>query len=227
MRIQTASIMVTAITAALALTACGGSDGDGNSSAPASTSSAPASTGASTGPSPTGNAAAEKGSSAGSESDSGSDASSGSGSGSGSTTCHADGLSGTIAAGSGAQSVDSPGVEVVELTNTGSATCTMHGFPGLDLIASNGHHWSLARKSASATTVTLAPGGKAYFGIDYMPYQSGDGMEFKASSILITPPNDTHQLSVKWGEQSVLDQSAASHPATFVEPVVKTNPALG
>lgn len=215
-----------AVTAALALTACGGNDDSGTSDA-AGSPSASTSAAAPASPSASDSAATKDGSGSGSDSGGGSSSGSGSDSGSGSGICHADGLSGAVAAGSGAQSVGSQGAEVIELTNTGSASCTMHGFPGVDLIASDGHHWSLSRKSASPATVTLAPGGKAYFAVDYLPYESGDGTEFKATSLLITPPNDTHQLSVKWGEQSVLDQSAATHPGTYVEPVVHSNPAQG
>lgn len=214
-----------AITAALALTACGGND-DGGTNDSAGSPSASASTATPASPSPSDSPAAKTGSGSTSNSGSGSNSDSGSGSGSGSKICHADELSGDIAPGSGAQSVGSQGVEAVELTNTGSSSCTMHGFPGVDLIAADGHHWSLVRQSASPTTVTLAPGGKAYFGITIMPYESGSGTEFKGSSILITPPNDTHQLSVK-DDLSLLDQSAATHPATYVGPVVHSNPALG
>jgi hypothetical protein len=139
--------------------------------------------------------------------------------------CTAGVLKASVAPGSGAQSVGSSGIEAIKLTNTGSHTCTMHGFPGVDLVA-GGSHWSLERKQTTSQTVTVSSGGSAYFGIDYMPYQSGSGQKFSATTMVVTPPNDTHQLTIPWGEQPLLDQSGATHPATYVEPVVGHNPAL-
>jgi hypothetical protein len=214
MQITRISMMSAAVFAAgLALTACG-------TNASTSTASGTASGSGGSGPSVT----ASTGSTSGTTTTSGS---TGSTTGSGGTgtsvaltnACHTASLGFSTGHDSGAQVADSSGAITIVLTNKGSASCALRGYPGVDLVASNGSRWPLLRKTASVSTVTLAPGATAAFVIDYMPYSSGSGKEFKAKSMLITPPNETHSYSMTWDYQSVLDQSGATHTVTYVEPV--------
>jgi hypothetical protein len=124
---------------------------------------------------------------------------------------------------SGAQSVGSPGGIGVVLANKGSGSCTLYGFPGVDIVSKSGTHWSLTRQAKSAGTVTLKPGAKASFEITYLPFDagnSGGSVAFQAASILVTPPGETHSAALKWaGFADVMDQSGATHPGTYVGPV--------
>lgn len=125
---------------------------------------------------------------------------------------------------SGAQAVGSPGGIGVVLTNKGGAACTLQGFPGVDVVSASGTHWSLARQAKSAGKVTVKPGAAASFEITYLPYDaadSGGSVAFHAASILVTPPDETHSATMKWdGFADVMDQSGATHPGTYVGPVV-------
>jgi hypothetical protein len=111
----------------------------------------------------------------------------------------------------------------VELTNTGSSACTMEGFPGVNLVgAANGQQnyaWPLVRTSARYSKVTVQPGGTAHFDLTYLPGVSGDGTNITVVKLVITPPNATMQTAAPW-HQSVLLQDAATHPGTYISPVV-------
>jgi Protein of unknown function (DUF4232) len=111
----------------------------------------------------------------------------------------------------------------VDLTNKGSSACTMDGFPGVNLVgAANGQQdyaWSLVRSSASYSAVTLQPGGTAHFDLMYLPGASGDGTNITVVKMVITPPNAYTQAEVSWN-QLVLLQDGATHPGTFITPVV-------
>ncbi|MEP7023383.1 MAG: DUF4232 domain-containing protein [Actinomycetota bacterium] len=111
----------------------------------------------------------------------------------------------------------------VDLTNHGSSACTMTGFPGVDLVGlANGQQnytWSLVRQSASYSKVTLQPGGIAHFGLVYLPAASGDSTDISVVKMVITPPGDFTQAEVTW-DQSMLLQDGATHPGTYISPVV-------
>ena len=113
--------------------------------------------------------------------------------------------------------------QAVVLTNQGSAACTMNGFPGVDLVgAANGkqdYSWSLVRQSASYSRVTVAPGGTAHFNLIYLPDVAGDGIDFKVTTLVITPPNTFSHVNLTW-KQAVLLQDGATHPGTYISPVV-------
>ena len=112
--------------------------------------------------------------------------------------------------------------QVVKLTNKGSSACTLDGFPGVDLTGNaNGQQdftWSLARQSASYSTVTLQPGGTAHFGLVYLPGTSAS-TDITVTKLVMTPPNDFTQAELTWN-QSVVLQDGATHPGTYVTPVV-------
>jgi hypothetical protein len=112
----------------------------------------------------------------------------------------------------------------VDLTNVSSATCTMDGFPGVNLVGTangrNGYQWPLVRSTqAQPALVTLAPGAVAHFTMSYLAWGTGTaGEEINVGEIIITPPDDTTQTSVTW-KQGVLLQDSATHPGTWIEPV--------
>ncbi|KIF75941.1 hypothetical protein QR77_22770 [Streptomyces sp. 150FB] len=119
-----------------------------------------------------------------------SDSGSGSGSSSGSM-CKTSNLSMSTQHG-----ISGEGQEIVHLTNTGSGTCTMHGFPGVDLKSDSGSDTvSAARSNSDVPTVTLAPGEKTDFVLNYEFNNSG-GSGFTFTTMIVTPPNETHSKTL-------------------------------
>jgi hypothetical protein len=119
------------------------------------------------------------------------------------------------------------------MTNHASATCTMKGFPGVDVIGDtsgqSSYDWTLTHSSANGTKVTLRPGATAHFDVVYLSgdLASGGGSEnvISVQRMVITTPgqpdqgDDTVQGSLDWF-QSVVLQDGATHPGTYVTPVV-------
>lgn len=229
-RLRTLSLTVATLSAGLVLTACGGGSGSDSAAATDSSStnaSASPSGGTDTTPTPspvdsasagTPATTAPSGSSSGGSSAKGSSGNGSAGSAAG-QHCLTANLSLSVAAGSGAQSVGSAGPVIIKMTNHGSASCTMKGYPGVDLVG-GGKTWSLARQTSVAPhAVTVAPGHSTTFTITYMPYSAGSGQKIDVKTIVITPPNETHSTDVPWEFQPVLLQDGATHPATYVGPV--------
>jgi hypothetical protein len=215
-----------ALAAGAALTACQGSD-SGNDAAGSST--APTSAVASADAGATTTSAAADGSAPAPTTTAADGSTSGGGKGTGdapasSTRCQTSNLGFSFGPGSGAQSVGSPGGIDVVLTNKGSGTCALEGFPGVDIVSKSGSHWSLTRQAKATGKVTIKPGADASFEITYLPFDagnSGGSVAFHAASLLVTPPGETHSTTLKWdGFADVMDQSGATHPGTYVAPVV-------
>jgi hypothetical protein len=114
-------------------------------------------------------------------------------------------------------------VLAVDLTNKGTAPCTMHGYPGVDLVGStssqHSYRWSLARQPVAYSAVTLQPGQVAHFNLTYLPAALGSGGNISVAKIVITPPNDLTQAELAFAESIVL-QDGATHPGTYIGPVV-------
>jgi hypothetical protein len=110
----------------------------------------------------------------------------------------------------------------VVLTNKGSSACTLQGFPGVDLDGiANGQQnytWPLVRQSATYALVTLQPGGAGHFNLTYLPGDSAN-TDITVTKLIITPPNDYTQAELTWN-QSVVLQDAATHPGTYISPLV-------
>lgn len=113
--------------------------------------------------------------------------------------------------------------QVVDLTNKGSTACTMEGFPGVNLVGTasgtKNYTWPLVRSSVKYGQVTLQPGGTAHFNLTYLPFAAGDGTDMTVAMIVLTPPNTTTQAQLTWNQQ-VLLQDAATHPGTYIGPVM-------
>ncbi|QMU67603.1 DUF4232 domain-containing protein [Streptacidiphilus sp. P02-A3a] len=177
---RTGALALAAAVAALALSACsagsGGSGGSSSSTTPSGAASAPASSTAGGGSGGSGG-----GSSGGSGSGTTGGATSGTGttggatSGTGSSGGAASGA-GTAAAGTAecassqlsvAQVNPSVGAgqyySTLVFTNTSGGSCVMTGYPGVSYVVANGVQSGnpAVRAGGTASTVTLAPGGKA------------------------------------------------------------------
>ncbi|MFK0180887.1 DUF4232 domain-containing protein [Streptomyces xanthochromogenes] len=215
-----AAIVSLAAGLTLTLTACDGNGGGSDTVAtdtPSGTATASTGTGTGTG-SPGvdgGRTMAPSGGSTGG----GTDAGTGTGAGADGTRCRTSQLAFAVAPGSGAQSKGEQGAITVTLTNRGVKSCVMKGYPGVDLVGGP-TRWSLPRQtSESPSTVTVRPGATTTFTVFYLPFDKGDGQEFRPKSIVVTPPNETHPHTLPWTYSSVLLQDGATHPGTYVGPV--------
>ena len=131
------------------------------------------------------------------------------------TTAH---LAFGIGPDSGPQTVtDTTAAEVVKLTNTGSASCAMRGFPGVDL-RTNAGTISVQRSRQTPRLVTLAPGDSALFDIDY-PVNNTGGSGVRVETMVITPPNETHSHLLAWNLGTLPATDGPGSPVT-VDPVV-------
>ncbi|WP_232792267.1 DUF4232 domain-containing protein [Actinacidiphila yeochonensis] len=79
---------------------------------------------------------------------------------------------------------------LINLTNTGAGTCTMHGFPGVDLKSMYGTV-SAARSGLAAPDVTLRSGQETNFTLHF-PVNNTGGSGLTFTSLVVTPPNETH-----------------------------------
>ncbi|MGP3943454.1 DUF4232 domain-containing protein [Streptomyces sp. 6N106] len=86
------------------------------------------------------------------------------------------------------------GTLIVDLKNTGSATCTLQGFPGVDLKSKNGT-LSAKRSDLAAPKTSVKPGEETRFTLYYPPNTSGGSGE-TFTTLVVTPPNETHSHSL-------------------------------
>ena len=86
------------------------------------------------------------------------------------------------------------GSTLVNMKNTGSAACTLNGFPGADLRSGDGT-LNASRTDLPATAVSVKPGQSTHFSLNYTPNESGgSGVTF--NSLVVTPPNETHSQTL-------------------------------
>ncbi len=114
--------------------------------------------------------------------------------------CATTALTGSVVGSSGAAGT----IETtVALKYTGSATCTLGGYPGLQMQSASGATLPtvVVRKGTypftamAPTTVTLGPGQSAYFNIGYSDVPTGSETSCPTSaSVQVTPPNATDHL---------------------------------
>ncbi|WP_327295931.1 DUF4232 domain-containing protein [Streptomyces sp. NBC_01197] len=230
MRVKKISALaLVAAAAGLSLTACGSSDG--SSASAANNSSASSTASGSTGGQGSTSGSPSSGSSASNSSAGASSTNSSSGSSTGSSTA------GKVAtksesAGSGSRcdadhlalSATSAGVKnqiVINMKNTGSGTCSMHGFPGVQLIGSDGlgdTGPNAARTDASGSTMTIAPGEETRFLLHYIPDTSGSGKTY--TRLDVTPPNERVSEIVNLNKLAItVSPSTGNAPDVYVDPI--------
>lgn len=177
--------------AVAALAGC--SSGTTPASAPASTSPAAA---AST-------AAASAAAAASTSVSAASDASAGTTASARGTACRTSDLSLQVI--QGAQEQSSPGSFYIQLANVSASTCTLYGFPGVDLVGSNGTSlgikdvWSdQLAMSGGEKVQTLAPGAASAAFVTYAvkPAAQTTG-DPRAVEVRVIPPNQTTALTAK------------------------------
>ncbi|MGV9560945.1 DUF4232 domain-containing protein [Streptomyces sp. NPDC003480] len=227
LRLRTSTVALTGAAALMALlTACNGDGGSpkavsGNAApAPGDSATTGSATGGSAGTAPakasTGSASTGSAGTAGSKGGAtGADAAAGGSA----PACQASQLgyswAGTKAAPSGGGGQMQA---TVALTNNSGHACSLHGFPGVDLV-NGGERWSLQRDNTTPHTVTLAGGASAHFTLTYLTSQSGDSSAFKPTTVVITAPNQRSSYDLPWRFGAILKQDGATHPGTFIDPV--------
>ncbi|MEV0914306.1 DUF4232 domain-containing protein [Streptomyces sp. NPDC049967] len=229
MRVKKMSALALVVAAAgLSLTACGGSDGSSAAADTGASSSASSSAGGQdTGSSDTSGSTEADGDSRSAAPGSEESGSSSTGSGKGSDPTA---KGGTSASGSMCRTDDlafstgSAGVKnqvVVNLKNTGSATCSMHGFPGVQLVGPDGLGDTgpdAARTDSKASTVTIGPGEETRFLLRYIPTTDGSGKTFTRLSV--TPPNEKISAIANLdGLTITVPASGGTSPDVFVDPI--------
>lgn len=117
------------------------------------------------------------------------------------TSCHANQLQMTPQTGQGTAGMTEMSIEMVNISST---TCTMNGYPGMQLLSASGSalatsvvrgggpSYSAAAANQPPGTVTLAPHQTAAFSFSYQNIPVGTSPACPLSSkALVTPPNDT------------------------------------
>jgi hypothetical protein len=205
--IRIAALTTISLAAALSLTACSNGDSANDSSSnqsSASSTSSPASS-----------------SDGASKSDGGATSAGGSGSGSGAQASNAKSDSGKDTA-AGANSATNTGSKVtfcktkdlsisavnaapdktegridITMTNHGSTTCSATGFAGVDIKDVDHTSSPIERGTAQPRVTILKPGDAAVFDLAYTIDSSGNSVT-TPTNILVTPPNETHTVTLKW-----------------------------
>ena len=182
-------------TMALTVAALAGCSSGGTTSASAAASTSPAAA-AST-------AAASAAAAASTSVSAASDASAGTTASARGTACRTSDLSLQVI--QGAQEQSSPGSFYIQLANVSASTCTLYGFPGVDLVGSNGTSlgikdvWSdQLAMSGGEKVQTLAPGAASAAFVTYAvkPAAQTTG-DPRAVEVRVIPPNQTTALTAK------------------------------
>ncbi|WP_329203411.1 DUF4232 domain-containing protein [Streptomyces sp. NBC_01435] len=85
----------------------------------------------------------------------------------------------------------------ITMINRGSATCSATGFAGVDIKDSDNTSNPIERGHAQPRVTTLKPGDAAVFDLAYDIDNTGGSLA-SPTNILVTPPNETHTVSLKW-----------------------------
>ncbi|MQY22806.1 DUF4232 domain-containing protein [Nocardia macrotermitis] len=109
-------------------------------------------------------------------------------------------------------------------TNHSTHACVLSGFPGVDLVGP-GSTYSLPRVG-DPSPVTVAPGASAHSLIYYIDPSSSippgeRRILWTPTTVSVTPPNETTQLSVPWTPSSPVDNAdkASGAAAAHIGPI--------
>ncbi|MHC5257623.1 DUF4232 domain-containing protein [Streptomyces sp. UC4497] len=85
----------------------------------------------------------------------------------------------------------------ISMVNRGSTTCSATGFAGVDIKDADNTSNPIERGHAEPRVTTLKPGDAAVFNLAYDIDSSGDSLS-SPTNILVTPPNETHSVTLDW-----------------------------
>ncbi|MFE5051896.1 DUF4232 domain-containing protein [Streptomyces sp. NPDC056637] len=186
------------VAATLSLTACGGADsGNDTSSKGSSSSSSSSSNGGSKSEGGSGSGGSQASNAkAGSGKDTEAEAAGNGATKTGSkvTFCKTDDLA--IDATDAAPDEESGRINIT-MINRGSTTCSATGFAGVDIKDADHTSSPIERGQAQPRVTILKPGDAAVFDLAYDIDNTGNSLA-TPTDILVTPPNETHTVSLKW-----------------------------
>ncbi|WP_331729146.1 DUF4232 domain-containing protein (plasmid) [Streptomyces sp. NBC_01003] len=85
----------------------------------------------------------------------------------------------------------------ITMINRGSTTCSATGFAGVDIKDTDNTSNPIERGNAQPRVTTLKPGDAAVFNLAYNIDNTGNSLSHP-TNILVTPPNETHTVTLKW-----------------------------
>ncbi|MEV6756566.1 DUF4232 domain-containing protein [Streptomyces sp. NPDC051214] len=85
----------------------------------------------------------------------------------------------------------------ISMINRGPVTCSATGFAGVDIKDADHTSNPIERGSAQPRVTTLKPGDAAVFNLAYTIDSSGSSLT-SPTHILVTPPNETHTVTLDW-----------------------------
>ncbi|MFD0034008.1 DUF4232 domain-containing protein [Streptomyces sp. NPDC127172] len=85
----------------------------------------------------------------------------------------------------------------ITMINRGSTTCSATGFAGVDIKDTDNTSNPIERGPAQPRVTVLKPGDAAVFNLAYDIDNTGNSLSHP-TNILVTPPNETHTVSLKW-----------------------------
>ncbi|MFF2811968.1 DUF4232 domain-containing protein [Streptomyces sp. NPDC058000] len=108
----------------------------------------------------------------------------------------------------------------VWLKNISGTPCTISGFPGVQIKGTDGTTWDLRRSAKKPEPKVLKPNAHTSFTITLLPTTRADDKKVEPGQVLITPPNEKKHFQLQWPfGGAILDQSGATRPGTFVNPI--------
>ncbi|MFG2649305.1 DUF4232 domain-containing protein [Streptomyces sp. NPDC048436] len=185
-----------ALATGLSLTACQGGGGDSDASKGGSGDGASASSSSSSEKSG-GSSASDQGAATTGDDSTATEAAQGSGSGNGSGNGQVTtGPCKTADLGFSTSHRMAEGTLMVSLKNNGGDSCSLKGFPGVDLRSQDASGpLSAKRSKLAAPAVAVKPGESTRFTLHYPSNDSG-GSGVYVSAIVVTPPNETHSKAL-------------------------------
>lgn len=96
--------------------------------------------------------------------------------------------------------------EVFILTNTGQSTCQLFGYPGMQMLSGGqAIPTKVVRTPGPENTVTLAPGATSSFLAEWHNQTGYTSPCAVSQQVQVTPPNETHQLTLTASIQACPD----------------------
>ncbi|MFK8848079.1 DUF4232 domain-containing protein [Streptomyces sp. Ac-502] len=104
----------------------------------------------------------------------------------------------------------------VQMTNKSGRNCSVTGFAGVDLKDADGTSAPVHRGGEQPRITDLRPGDTATFSISYS-VDNSDGNLATPTHLIVTPPNETHSVSLKWPADALklagpYDEKIKVHP---------------
>ncbi|MCA1218283.1 DUF4232 domain-containing protein [Streptomyces sp. 8L] len=235
MRVHKLTLAALAVAAGLSLTACQSDDDGGSggaaqsapSSVPLTSSGASASSGAAgsssdsgqnSGGSAQGGGTKSGGTDSGSTNSGGADTAGGAGSGGSGKAgkCRTDDLQ--ITASDSTIGGDPKASVTVTLKNSSGHDCVISGYAGVDLKTDSGTVSAERVSQQSSVTAVLGSGKATYFPITY-PFNKTGGTGVRITGLVVTPPDETHPVTLNWPGKPSLPVTDGSGSPVEVGPV--------